>query len=240
MKTIFLTGISRGIGLEIFKLLRSSCNFIGTTRDIVRFNEKYPNFSEKNRNKIIEVDFDIYQSENWNEYLERITNKVNSIDRKIDIFINNSGVAHFAPLADIDSDILRSEIFVNSIAPTLIIQLIAQQMVKQKSGLIINISSIATKKVFENASIYSATKNSIIGLTNSLREEVRKSNIKIINILLGATNTEIWESEVRDINYERMISPVNVAKVIQKIVELSDLDDLMIEEIIIKPQLGDL
>ena len=240
MKTIFLTGISRGIGLEIFKLLKSSYNFIGTTRDLISFYNKFPEISGMDSIQIIEVDFDILPNENWSDYVERITTKINSLDLNIDIFINNSGVAHFAPLVELNSEIIKNEYFINSIAPTLIIQLIVQKMIKHNSGVIINISSIATKKIFENAAIYSASKNSIIGLTNSLREEVRKHNIKLINVLLGATNTEIWDNEIRDANSHRMISATNVATVIQNIIGLSELQDLMIEEIIIKPQFGDL
>lgn len=240
MKTIFLTGISRGIGFAIFKLLKSSYNIIGTTRDLNSFNKKFPEKSAKDSTKIIEIDFDILTNESWNDYTERITTKLNLFDLNIDIFINNSGVAHFAPFVDLNSEIIKNEYFVNSLAPTLIIHKIVQQMVKQKKGVIINISSIATKKVFENASIYTASKNSIIGITNSLREEGRKHNIKVINVLLGATNTEIWDSDIRENSGHRMISASNVATVIQSLITLSELQDLMIEEIIIKPQFGDL
>lgn len=240
MKTFFLTGISRGIGNEIFKLLSDSYYFIGTTRNKIRFYEKHSELVSKNSLKILEIDLDNNPKEAWSDYLERINKEMNSIDSNIDIFVSNMGVAHFAPLIEVKGDTVKSEYYVNSIAPTIIIKSVVSKMVKQKSGLIINISSIATKKTFENASIYSASKNAIIGLTNSLREEVRKHNIKVVNVFLGATNTEIWDEKTREEKQHLMISPENVAKIIQYIIRMSEFDDLMIEDITIRPQYGDL
>lgn len=240
MKTFFLTGISRGIGNEIFKLLSDSYYFIGTTRNKISFYEKHSELVSKDSLKILEIDLDNNPKEPWSDYLERINKEMNSIDSNIDIFVNNSGVAHFAPLIEINGDTIKSEYYVNSIAPTIIMKSVVSKMVEQKSGLIINISSIATKKTFENASIYSASKNSIIGLTNSLREEVRKHKIKVVNVFLGATNTEIWDEKIRVEKQHLMISPENVAKIIQNIIRMSEFDDLMIEDITIRPQYGDL
>lgn len=240
MKTIFLTGISRGIGSEIFKLLCNTYYFIGTTRKKINFYEKFPEAKSKSNIQILELDFNIYENEKWNEYIERILLNIGSIQSNIDIFVNNSGVAHFKPFEDININDLKSEYFVNTITPTIILKSVIQKMIKQKNGLIINISSIATKKTFTNASIYSASKNSFIGLTNSIREEVRKYNIKVVNLFLGATNTEIWDTKTRVEQSQLMIKPENVAKAVQEILLMSELDDLMIEEITIKPQNGDL
>lgn len=240
MKTIFLTGISRGIGLNIFKLLNSKHNFIGVTRNKLSFFGTVPSEINNHKNKILEIDFDITPEESWNSYYNKITSQINSLDCPIDVFINNSGVAHFAPFVELAEDALRNEYFVNSIAPTILMKLILSKMISQKKGLFINISSIATRKAFENASIYSASKSAIIGLTNSIREEVRKYNIKVVNLILGATDTDIWDENTRNEYRSRMILPENVAKIVDNIIELSEMEDFMIEEIVVKPQLGDL
>jgi len=240
MKTIFLTGISRGIGLSIYKLLRTKHNFIGTTRHKSIFYEAFP---EENNNpvcKILEIDFDFALDDNWNSYFEKITNEFNKLDIDIDVFINNSGVAHFAPFIDCNKDIIRNEYFVNTIAPTILMEFLLSKMVARKKGLIINISSIATKKTFENTSLYSASKSAIVALINSIREEVRKDNIKLINLFLGATFTDIWDENTKNQYRQRMILPENVAKIVEHLIELSDFPDFMVEEITIKPQLGDL
>lgn len=240
MKTIFLTGISRGLGSEIFKLLRTSFEIIGTTRNKKNFADKHSDVSAEQLNSIIELDLDIGTNCSWDEYLNKLVPMIDSIDKNIDVFINNSGVAHFMPFHNLGSDAIRNEFFVNSIAPTIILNRLIPKMIENRRGLIINISSVAAKKTFENASIYSATKTSIITLTNSIREEIRKYNIKIVNIFLGATDTEIWDEEIRNAHNSRMIKPENVAQIIKQIIYFSDYDDLMIEELIIKPQLGDL
>ncbi len=240
MKTFFLTGISRGIGYEIFKLLGNDNHFIGITRNKIRFLQNFPLNISKNNAEILELDFDINVNESWSEYVERINIIVDNIDNNIDVFINNSGIAHFAPFDEFGYDIIKSEYFVNTIAPTILLKKVVSKMIEQKKGLIINISSIATQKTFENASIYSASKNSIIGLTKSLREEVRKHNLKIVNLFLGATNTEIWDERIRKEKNHLMISPENVANIIREIIKMSEYNDLMVEDITIKPKYGDL
>ncbi len=240
MKTIFLTGISRGIGLSIYSLLKSRYNFIGVTRNKSNFFQSIPEARNNQHLKILELDFDIRSEANWNEYIYKITSQINNLDLEIDIFINNSGVAHFAPFIELGEDIIRNEYFVNTIAPTILMKTILTKMISQKKGVIINISSVATKKAFGNASVYSASKSALVGLTNSIREEVRQHNIKVVNIFLGATDTDIWDENTRNEYRHRMILPGNIAKIIEQIIELSHFSDLMIEEITIKPQLGDL
>ena len=72
------------------------------------------------------------------------------------------------------------------------------EMIKRKSGTIINILSVAAKTVFTNSSIYTASKSGLEAFGKVLREEVREYNIRVINIFPGATATEIWSKEALD------------------------------------------
>jgi short-subunit dehydrogenase len=78
----------------------------------------------------------------------------------------------------------------------------------------------------------------LLGYSNSLREEVRKHNIRIINIIPGATETSMWSQEVRREKGERMMSPESIARVI--VSAYLQKDNLVTEEIKLRPVTGDL
>jgi len=111
-------------------------------------------------------------------------------------------------------------------------------MIKQNGGTIINILSAVTKKVFIQSSAYSASKHGLIGYTNSLREEVRKHNVRIINVIPGATQTPMWTSEMREKYGDRMMTAEEIAQVIVWL--YLQKGNLVTEEIVLRPILGDL
>ncbi|MBK6538894.1 MAG: SDR family NAD(P)-dependent oxidoreductase [Ignavibacteria bacterium] len=88
-------------------------------------------------------------------------------------------------------------------------------MLKRKSGTIINISSVAGKNGIATASIYSATKHAVIGLSSSLMAEVRKDNIRVVTICPGSVDTNFFDdpSAALSSNRETILSPEDVAKV---------------------------
>jgi short-subunit dehydrogenase len=98
--------------------------------------------------------------------------------------------------------------------------------------------SVVTKKVFTRSSAYSASKHGLIGYANSLREEVRKYNIKVINVVPGATQTPIWSHEMREKFGERMMTVEEVAQVLVWL--YLQKGNLVTEEIVLRPILGDL
>ena len=111
-------------------------------------------------------------------------------------------------------------------------------MIKQGSGTIINILSTATKKVFTESSAYTASKLGLMGYANVLREEVRKYNIKVVNVIPGATETPMWSQETRKEHAERMMKPSDVARLLVWI--YLQKENMVSEEIVIKPIEGDL
>lgn len=239
MKNIFITGISRGIGYSIFKLLSINHNVFGSTRKIANLQQNN-NETFFDLSKIIEIDFSDQINDSLDNYQKLLVNKIDNLNTHFDVFINNSGIATFKPFLEYETNSIENNIFVNMIAPIFLIQYFAKQMKEKKRGLIINISSVAVLKPFKNSSIYSSTKSAISTLINTIREELRDYNIKLINLYLGATNTEIWDSEARKELGYRMIQPDNVAQLIKSLIEMSENQDLTIEELVVRPQLGDL
>jgi 3-oxoacyl-[acyl-carrier protein] reductase len=111
-------------------------------------------------------------------------------------------------------------------------------MISNGGGAIINILSVVTKKTFTKSSIYAASKMGLLGYTNSLREEVRKHNIKVINVIPGATATPIWSKEIRNQFSDRMMTAEDIARVL--VWAFLQKENLVTEELLLRPIEGDL
>ena len=78
----------------------------------------------------------------------------------------------------------------------------------------------------------------MLALSNCVRKEVRKFNIKVTNIFPGATETAMWDAKTRQKNRNRMMSPEDIAKITLQTFEQPK--KVLIEDIIIRPLKGDL
>ncbi len=133
----------------------------------------------------------------------------------IDTIICNAGFGRFANLADSRTEDFDEMFAVNVKGLYLCNRYALQSMLKRKSGTIINISSVAGKNGIATASIYSATKHAVIGLSSSLMAEVRKDNIRVVTICPGSVDTNFFDdpSAALSSNRETILSPEDVAKV---------------------------
>ena len=118
------------------------------------------------------------------------------------------------------------------------IKAVLPQMISNRSGTIINILSVVTKKTFTKSSVYAASKMGLLGYTNSLREEVRKHNIKVINVMPGATATAMWSKDMRSEYSERMMTSEDIARVL--VWAFLQKENLVTEELLLRPIEGDL
>lgn len=234
-KKIWITGASRGIGLAIARKLKEtgaslilSSSNTRTMKNIMHEFAEYP--------KVFFLPFDLTSESEFN----RIYEKINLTLENVDILINNAGIATFKPFTEFTLDEFDKMNAVNYRSIFLSSQAVLPEMINRKNGLIINILSAVVKKVFLNSSIYSATKSAVLAMDSVLREEVRDKGIKIVDVMPGATETDIWDKESRDKFSDKMMQPEDVAESIIKIIELSQNKRLMAEEFVLRPQWGDL
>jgi 3-oxoacyl-[acyl-carrier protein] reductase len=160
------------------------------------------------------------------------------VNSKIDCLINNAGITSFKLAEDNSINEINDIINTNLLGSIYTIKAVLPQMIINGGGTIINILSAVTKKVFIKSSAYSASKLGLLGYTNSLREEVRKYNIKVINIIPGATSTSIWSKEMREQFSGRMMSSDDIARVL--VWAFLQKENLVTEEIVLRPIEGDL
>ncbi len=159
-------------------------------------------------------------------------------DYFVSCLINNAGVTSFKPAGEDSVEEIQRIINTNLLGAIYGIKTVLPAMVSAGRGSIINTVSVVAKKIFLNSSAYSASKSGLLAYTDVLREELRNNNIKIINILPGATKTPIWPNRALEKFSERMMTPGDVANVILKLYAL-DVTAVP-EEITLRPLKGDL
>lgn len=111
---------------------------------------------------------------------------------KIDILVNNAGICEFKPFLELTEEEWDRTLKINLKGYFLVAQICAKEMVKRKSGVIINISSIAMGQVgvgFPNLAHYSASKGGIVALTETMALELAPYNIRVNSISPGAIET---------------------------------------------------
>ncbi len=228
---IWLTGSSSGIGKAILGyFVNNNVNVLATSRNIDKILIEFSSYLNKN----------LYIEQCDVSNFEQITNVYNKYKNKFtfDGIINNAGITSFKPFKLNNLNEINSIINTNLLGSIYTTQLLLPEFIKRNNGHIINILSVAATKVFTNSSIYAASKAGLLAFFNVLREEVRKHNISITNILPGATATPIW-SEDNLVKYsERMMKPEDIAKLVFNIYKNDS--SAVIEEIVLRPILGDL
>ncbi|MFT5642152.1 MAG: short-subunit dehydrogenase, partial [Cyclobacteriaceae bacterium] len=110
------------------------------------------------------------------------------------------------------------------------------QMKKDKSGYVFNICSTASIMAYANGGSYSISKFAMYGMSKVLREEMKSFGVKVTSVMPGATLTASWEGA--DIPPERFVKPEDVAIMVLSTYLLSDR--AVVEDLVIRPQLGDL
>ena len=177
-KVVLITGASSGIGKSIGEFLHHKGFIVyGTSRNPERIlNSVFPLLFLDVRNP---------------ESIQAAIAKIISISERLDIVINNAGVGITGPLEETPSQEIKNNFDTNFFGPIEVIKAVLPQMREQKSGLIINVTSIAGYMGLPYRSIYSASKGALELITESLRMEVKSFGIHITNIAPGDFATNI-------------------------------------------------
>lgn len=219
-KKIFITGAKGTIGKAfIEEFSKNGANIIAHLR---KEDESFNNFKKeivkKYNNDIKTIYFDMTNIFDMKEKLKELLVKQKN---RIDVLINNAAVAHggFFQMTPIDK--IREIFEVNLFSQMELTQIIAKFMIRQKSGVIINMGSILGMDIKEGSCSYGLSKSAIIAWTKTLACELAQYNIKVNSIAPGLVDTNMatlmeekaYKNMIDDSFMQRLAKSEEIAKV---------------------------
>lgn len=230
---IWITGAGRGIGAAIAKHLGSDHHITLSGRTASTLQHVASGLPPSN---VFIAPCDVADPQSVNSAHSSAVQHFGAVD----VLINNAGNGVFADLVDMSITDFDAQIAVNLRGVFLCVKEALPQMLKRERGMIITINSVSAITAFSGCTAYGASKAGVLALTRSLRQEVRSKHVKVADILVGATETDIWSQEDRAANGSRMMQASDIADAVQMLLTSYDNPRTHIEEILIRPQLGDL
>jgi len=152
------------------------------------------------------------------------------------VLINNAGRFIPGSVYNEEEGVLENMIATNLYSAYHLTRAILPQMIAVKSGHIFNICSIASIQAYANGGSYSISKYAMLGFSKNLREELKPFHIKVTSVLPGATYTDSWAGT--GVDEKRIMEAMDVAEMVFAASKLSI--QACVEEIVMRPQLGDL
>ena len=154
----------------------------------------------------------------------------------VDVLVNNAGSFRAAPFLETTAAAFDQVIATNLRSTFLITKAFLPSMVRRKRGDVFNMSSIAGLDAYPQSAAYCAAKFGVTGLTKVLREETKKTGVRVVAVHPGATWSPSWESS--GVSPDRIMPAEDVARAFLDIYRLGR--NTVVEEVVLRPQLGDL
>jgi short-subunit dehydrogenase len=230
---VIITGASRGLGKaisEIFAenghhLYLTAMNEVRLYKALEELMNKYPSITIKAK------PFDLSKKEQAQAFGEWCL-----LNGNPDVLVNNAGSFAGANVHDEDEGALEEMIATNLYSAYHLTRVIVPAMKQKKSGHIFNMSSIAGLKAYPGGGSYSISKFALHGFSVNLREELKSFNVKVTTVFPGAAYTDSWAATGMD--KKRFMEAEDVARMIYAASQLSP--GACVEDIILRPQLGDI
>ena len=190
MKTWLITGCSSGIGKGIAEaVLKSGDNAIVTARNV----DSVANFSEEFPETALAVALDVTSKESMNQAIEKGVEKFGTID----YLINNAGYGYRSSVEEGEEENVDLLFETNFFGPIYLIKQVLPYMRKQRSGGIINISSIAAARSGIGSGYYAASKAALELMTDGLYKEATPLGIKVMIVEPGAFRTKFYDTSLK-------------------------------------------
>ena len=207
-KNVLVVGATGSIGEQTVKYLSQSGAIIFvTSRDVLKLAELSLKYDIPTSRQFI---MDITSAQN----IADVSLKIHETIPSIDILVNAAGIGIIKQFEQLTDDDFRKSIEVNLIGPFHLLQSFLPKMKEQKKGLIINIPGILGKTPMAGATAYSASKYGLNGMMKSLREELKRTDIRITQLYLGGVDSSFWDTIDLRVQRDKMILAEEAAKAI--------------------------
>jgi short-subunit dehydrogenase len=203
-KKVLIVGATGGIGAHLVKLIYNSGAQVWIAgRQFAKLNL----IAETNQlpaSQILEVD--LSNSDSVQNFVKKIENE------SFDIYINAAGIGIIKPLNQLQVSDMQLSYQVNVLSTFEIVKAILPKMIEVKKGLIINIPGILGKIPMSGAAAYCASKYALVGMMQSIREELKRTEIRITQVYLGGVDSPFWDNIDLRVQRDKMIQAEEAAK----------------------------
>ena len=220
-KKIYITGASRGIGAGIAK------RFLAAGAEVVISSRNAPTWEGAHW---IQADLGLK-----NDAIQA-AQKALEILGGIDVLVNNGGLFLPGTITEENDRVFEGMMQVNVASAYHTSRVLVPVMKSQNSGHIFNLCSIASETAYAAGGSYTIAKHALLGLGKVLREECKSYGVRVTNVMPGAVLTDSWAGV--DLPESRFIPIEDISETIWNCYQLSSRS--VIEELIIRPQLGDI
>jgi short-subunit dehydrogenase len=230
---VVVTGASRGIGRSIAEhFAAEGANLFLCSRNMDATTKWQQDLMEKYNINITVFNADLSKEAEVKRFGEALLKATHHID----ILVNNTGIYEPGSIYNEREGQLEHMLNVNLMSAYHLTRSLVPAMIKQGSGHIFNMCSIAAIKAYPNGGSYSISKWALAGFSKNLREEMKEFNIKVTTVHPGAVYSSSWEGS--GVDPKRIMEVEDVSKMIVAASKLSV--QACVEEILLRPQLGDL
>lgn len=232
-KLIVVTGGSKGIGRAIVeRFAREQFDVATCARHEEDLDNLRTALAEKYGTKAFTFVADVGQRAD----VAKFTSFVENLQRPVDVLVNNAGYFATGAVASEPEGLLEHMMSANVFSAYHITRGLLSAIAKANSAHVFNMCSIASIKAYPNGASYAMTKFALLGFSKVLREELKQQGIRVTAVMPGATLTDSWAGV--DLPQERFMTAEDVADTVYGTYALSPRS--VVEEIIIRPQLGDI
>jgi short-subunit dehydrogenase len=232
-KFIVITGGTKGIGRAlVLRFAENGFNIITCSRNLADLEVLKEEVEKLYNRKVYIQAADLSKKQDISAFSEFVLKTT----PKVDVLVNNTGVFIPGSIKDEPEGSLEMMINTNLFSAYHLTRALLPAILPHKKGHIFSMSSIAGITAYASGGSYSITKYAMQGFTKCLREELKEDGIKVTAVLPGATFTASWEGV--DLPHERFMKAEDVAESVWSAYSLSERT--VVEEIVLRPQLGDI
>jgi NADP-dependent 3-hydroxy acid dehydrogenase YdfG len=205
-KNVLIIGATGGIGSATARLLKQSGAVLFlAARDRAKLELLGAELSVPSENLFT---VDVRKFEDVNNAAASIHSKISSID----ILINATGRGIIKPMESLTEEDFMESLQVNLVGAFYLMKAFLEPMKIKKTGLIINLPGVLGKTPMAGAAAYSASKYGLNGMMKSIREELKRTDIRITNIFLGGTDTPFWDTIDLRVQKDKFVRAEEAAK----------------------------
>ena len=232
LETAVITGASSGVGKSLaIQLSDAGYKVVLAARSENKLNAIAEEIQTKGGNCLV-VPTDVSKPEQINNL------KVRTLEYgDVFVVINNAGLGNFCKIEDVTLEDWNRQLDVNLRASFLVSQAFIPGMKQREKGMLVFMNSVAGKKGYPYSAAYVASKFGMRGLADSMREELRENNIKVISIHPGAVDTPFWDETGVNFSREEMLDTSTLAQSIMHAIQFPG--NFTVEELVVRRTAGD-